>query len=93
MYNSYSKCTDFPDSEIAKQFSCGEKNHGYLWNFGITAHFKQLLKNAVADQHGYVLLFDESLNKKTHNKQMDIHCRFWGNDGQVQIKLIFSINL
>ena len=98
---SFHSCSDvqqlfaqmIPDSEITKQFSCGEKKCAYLCNFGIAPHFKQLLKNAVADQHGYVLLFDESLNKKTHNKQMDIHCRFWGNDGQVQIKLIFSINL
>ena len=51
---------------------------------------KQLLKNAVADQHGYVLLFYESLNK-THNKQMDIHCRFWGNDRQVQIIIIILV--
>ena len=25
----------------------------------------------------FVLLFDESLNKITHNKQMDIHARYW----------------
>ena len=27
----------------------------------------------------YVLLFDESLNKKTQEKQLDFHLRFWKN--------------
>ena len=73
----------FPDSEIAKQFSCGEKKCAYLCNFGIAPYFKQLLKDTLHNQQSYVLLFDESLNKKTYNKQMDIHCRLWGDDAQV----------
>ena len=73
----------FPDSEIAKQFSCGEKKCAYLCNFGIAPYFKQLLKDTLHNQQSYILLFDESLNKKTYNKQVDIHCRLWGDDAQV----------
>ena len=35
----------FPDSDIAKKFTCGEKKASYLTCFGIAAHFKNLLKD------------------------------------------------
>ena len=100
---SFSSCSDvqqlfermFPDSNVAEQFTCGETKCAYLCNFGIAPHFKQLLKNTVSDQDTFVLLFDESLNKKTHNKQMDIHCRIWeipenGAPPQVQMFIYFG---
>ena len=71
---SFCSCNDmqklfsemFPDSKIAKQFSCGEKECAYLCKFGIAPYFKHLLKDTLRDQHSYVLLFDESLDKKKH---------------------------
>ena len=38
----------------------------------------------------FVLLFDESLNKKSQAKQMDIHTRFWDNE-QVTIRYMESV--
>ena len=70
----------FPDSCIAENFQCGEKKAAYLTTFGIAPHFRRLLSEQLKDQDaGYVLLFDESLNNKTQNKQMDIHLRIWSN--------------
>lgn len=88
---SFNSCTDsqevfaemFPDSEIAKQFSCGERKCSYLCNFGIAPYFREQLKSQIKKGSSYVLLFDESMNSKTKNKQMDLHARIWGNNGQV----------
>ena len=67
----------FPDSEIAKQFTCGERKAAYITVFGLAEHFKKLLKESVKGP--FVVLFDESLNKKMQEKQMDIHIRYWNN--------------
>lgn len=88
---SYKSCEDisqilrmmFPDSEIAKQFSCGERICAYLCCFGIAPHFKDMLFQQIKKEDCFVLLFDESLNHKTKNKQMDIHVRLW-IDGKVR---------
>lgn len=68
--------TMFPDSEIAKRFTCGEKKTAYLCCFGLAPHFKSLLESRVK-QEQFVLCFDESLNKVTKNEQLDLHVRFW----------------
>ena len=40
----------------------------------------------------FVLLFDESLNKITHTKQMDIHVRYWQQENnQVQTRYMKSV--
>lgn len=98
---SFHSCTDlqqvfaqmFPDSEIAQKFTCGEKKCAYLCYFGIAPYIKQLLKDAIADQDGFVLLFHESLNKVTRNKQMDIHCRIWEKDAKVREKQFVLVRL
>ncbi|CAM1297534.1 Uncharacterised protein g1835 [Pycnogonum litorale] len=65
----------FPDSDIASKFSCGEKKSAYLCVFGLGQHFKDLL---LADVKGpYTVMFDETLNKTSQKKQMDLHIRFW----------------
>lgn len=65
----------FPDSEIAAKFSCGEKKTAYISMFGLAEHFMELLKKEVSGC--FVILFDESLNKKTQQQQMDIHVPYW----------------
>ena len=70
----------FPDSDIVKKFTCGEKKASYLSCFGIAPHFKSLLKEKVKSSNGYVLLFDESLNHELQKKQMDFHVRIWNHD-------------
>lgn len=79
----------FPDSEIAKRFSCGEKKTSYICVFGLAEHFK---KQILEDVKGhFVLLFDESLNKKMQEKQLDIHVRYWeSNQGAVVTRYLGS---
>ena len=67
----------FPDSQIARQFACGERKAAYCCVFGLAEHFKKLLPDSV-------VLFDESLNKKMQEKQMNAHVRFW-NDQTNQV--------
>ena len=40
-------------------------------------YFLSLLTSKVKSEKAYVLLFDESLNRELHSKQLDIHIRFW----------------
>ena len=69
--------TMFPDSSIASKFTCGEKKCAYVVCFGLAPHFKsELLKN-LNRSDTFVILFDESLNFKTQNKQMDFFVRFF----------------
>ncbi|KXJ08703.1 hypothetical protein AC249_AIPGENE28448 [Exaiptasia diaphana] len=37
----------FPDSEIAKQFKCGERKSSYICIFGLAEYFKKLLKESI----------------------------------------------
>jgi len=68
----------FPDSEIVSAFKCGEMKSVYLINHGIAPHFKSLLAERLKSEScKFVLMFDESMNSKTQNKQMDFHVRFW----------------
>jgi len=57
----------FPDSNIAKQFQCGERKSAYICVFGLSEYFLKLLKDSVKGL--YVVMFDESLNKKLQEKQ------------------------
>ena len=67
----------FPDSATAAKFTCGEKKTSYMCVFGLTEHFSRLLKGDVSGC--FSELFDESLNKKTQEQQMDIHVRYRKN--------------
>ncbi|KAI2665830.1 putative kinetochore protein SPC25 [Labeo rohita] len=69
----------FPDSELAATFSCGKDKTGYLVKFGIAPVIKQQLISEVS-QDSFVVMFDESLNRSTNNKQMDLHLRYWTGD-------------
>ena len=53
----------------------------YIVSFGLGPHFMELLKDKVKTvEDGFVLLFDESLNRELNKKQMDMHVRFWDAD-------------
>lgn len=68
----------FPDSAIASSFTCGEIKSSYLINHGIAPHFKSLLSDKLNKiDCSFVVLFDESMNCKTQQKQMDFHVRIW----------------
>lgn len=70
----------FPDSDIAKSFTCGKDRTGYIIRFGLAPHFKQELINTINKAGQFFLMFDESLNQSTKTKQLDVHIRFWEDD-------------
>lgn len=70
----------FPDSDTVKKFMCGEKKSAYICSFGLAPYFASILKEKVEKQDSFVLLFDESLNFATKNKQLDMCVRLWDED-------------
>ena len=68
----------FPDSVIASKFSCGEKETAHFCTFGLAKHSKELLMDEVKGP--FSILFDESLNNKSQQKQMNIHVPFWAGN-------------
>ena len=70
----------FPGHPVAETFSCGETKCRYLCQFGLAPHFSSLLKSRLSKDSEYVLLFDESMNSKTKNKQLDMHVRLRHHD-------------
>ena len=79
----------FPDSATASKFSCGEKKCSYIACFGLAPYFAKLLKEKVEKEDSFVLLFDESLNFITKNKQLDVFIRFW-DDNKVVSRYLTS---
>ncbi|GBN01837.1 hypothetical protein AVEN_156756-1 [Araneus ventricosus] len=79
----------FKDSLIAKQFSCGATKTAYVCCFGLAPYFKANLIKCLDNVEQYAVLFDETLNKATQLKQMDILVRFWHND-QVATRYLAS---
>lgn len=69
----------FPDSQLAKSFTCGENKTAYVAKYGIASFIKKELSCSVSEKP-YVVMFDESMNKTTKSKQMDLHLRFWTTD-------------
>lgn len=67
----------FPDSSIANQFACGATKCAYICCFGLAPYFKNCLFKCLNETEHYTVLFDETLNKSTQSKQMDIQVRFW----------------
>ena len=79
----------FPDSDIAKTFTCGKDKTGYITKFGLAPYFKQQLVDGVNKAGQFVLMFDESLNHSTKTKQLDVHVRYWEDD-RVQSRYLGS---
>ncbi|KAL1417424.1 hypothetical protein MTO96_006167 [Rhipicephalus appendiculatus] len=72
-YNSSSHTGDlfrkmFPDSSIAKAFSCGEKKSAYVVCRGLRPFFLSSLKREVGQSDGYTILFHKSLNDYLQKK-------------------------
>ena len=95
---SFNSCSDindifklmFSDSDISSQFSCGKTKCSYICCFNIAPYIKQNVKELLVTQSHFVILFDESLNKATKSKQMDVHCRFWQAYGQISTRYYTS---
>lgn len=82
---SFNSCTDinnifmemFPDSEIAKSFSCAPTKCSYLLCFGIAKYFKEKLNGRILKCEFFSLCFDGSVNRVIQKDQVDIIIRFW----------------
>ncbi|XP_046874041.1 uncharacterized protein LOC124466288 isoform X2 [Hypomesus transpacificus] len=91
-FNSNSEIGDlfrvmFPDSVIAKTFTCGPNKIAYVARFGLGEFIKRELIRSITGP--YVVMFDESLNQTTKTKQLDVHVRFW-NNGNVKSRYLGS---
>lgn len=95
-YRSSSQAGDlfkrmFPDSEVAKSFSCGEKKCAYVTCYGLRLFFQSSLQREIENSDYYVVLFDESMNEFLQQKQMDVHVRFWNSAHKVETKYLTSM--
>ena len=66
----------FPDSQCASAFSCGRDKTAYLARFGVAPFLRKELISR-ANQDAFIIMFDESMNKTTKSKQLDLHVRHW----------------
>lgn len=64
----------FPDSEVAATFSCGSNKTAYITKFGLAPFITKELTDHVNMSNGFVIMFDESLNKMTKSKQRRWTC-------------------
>ena len=67
----------FPDSQVAKSFQLSKTKCAYYVVFGLAQYLKELLVKDIKLSPFYLLSFDESLNNKLQEEQMDISIRFW----------------
>ena len=67
----------FPNSAIAKKFSCLSTKLVYLITFGIAPYFTQKLVDKIRACKCYLASFDEFLNEVCQQGQMDINIRYF----------------
>ena len=84
-FNSSSNKNDlftimFPDSGIAKNFSCRKTKCGFIVKFGIATYFVELLNSQLKDVEYFVALFDESFT----------YIRFWDSNKDVVATRYYS---
>ncbi|XP_056262502.1 uncharacterized protein LOC130188267 isoform X3 [Pseudoliparis swirei] len=70
----------FPDSSLVQSFTCGKDKTTYVATFGLAPYIKKELITEVQQCSAFVIMFDETLNQTTKNKQLDLHVRYWIND-------------
>ena len=95
---SYKSCTDieklfrkmFPDSQIAKEFTCGASKCAYIVCYGLAPYFRSQLLDQIRGVNAFVILLDESMNKYTQKKQMDYHIRFYDESSKEVVTRYFT---
>ena len=93
---SFNSCNDisatmFPDSGIAKTFTCGATKCAYLTCFGLAPYFHEQLVDMVRSTACYSISFDECMNRISQNEQMDLIIRYWdGNTNKVAVRYLGS---
>lgn len=82
----------FPDSVIARRFSCSERKMAYLCHFGLAPHFQKLMYEEFTKLSHFTLLFDETLNRTNQQKQLDLHIRYWdAKEEKVNTRYLTSV--
>ena len=67
----------FGEQQVLSKFSLSKAKYTYIINYGIAPYFKESLTHCIKESLSYSTLFDESLNSKMQEQQMDIQIRFW----------------
>lgn len=67
----------FGDSQTAQGMSLGKDKASYMQTFGLGPFFEKELRNILESCTEVALAFDESLNKVSNKKQLDVHVKFW----------------
>ena len=67
----------FPDSQVSKSFQLSKTKCVYYAVFDLAQYFKEILVKDIKLSTFYLLSFDESLNNKLQEEQMNISIRFW----------------
>ena len=70
----------FPDGDIATTMKLGCTKATYIANFGKLPYVLMLLHGSIKKPTVYILSFDKSLNKVTHECKMDLIIRDWDDD-------------
>ena len=67
----------FDEQEVLSKFSLNKTKCADIINYGIASCFKESLTQCIKQSSFYSPLFDESLNSKMQEEQMDIQIRSW----------------
>ena len=67
----------FPDSKIAKEFSCAKDKNSWIVSFGLAPYFLDQLFQTLSEVPMYSVSFDEAYNRVTKNEQLDLAVRYW----------------
>lgn len=76
----------FPDSNIAKHFSCGRTKQVYLLNFALAPYFRQKIVDALNNSF-YSVSFDEA------DGLMMIMVRYLSEDGDIRTEMLDLVPL
>ena len=63
----------FPDSQIAKSFEMLKTKCSYYIMYGLAPYHKEELIQKIEASPNYSILFDESLNHRLQDEQLDVH--------------------
>ena len=89
----------FPDSQIVQRMKPGKTKCMYTCVYGLGMYFYSLLMTQVKASPHYTISFDESLNTKLQECQMDIIVRYWDAESAevkvryLDLKFMLSFNL
>ena len=67
----------FTENEIVKYFQLSKTKCGYIMNFVLAPHFKDLLLKEIKASDCFGVSFDESMNKALQEEQVNVQIRYF----------------